>query len=614
MAVPVAAVFVVTAVTLAFADASIVALAIPDLYVEFGSTIPSVSWVLTGYALAVALAGLVCLALLRRVSGTVLAAGGALLFAASSLVAGFAPSLSALIAARVVQGVGGAALVAGSLGVLATLLGDGGRAKRWWAAAGVIGAAIGPVIGGAVTQVFEWRAVFVVQAPIALFAAFAALTVRGASTRTGAAGRDVDFEVDIEPRRRPRGAMVADGALALTFGALVGVLFLGVLLLVVVWGLPPLIGAVVVSALPIGTLVAPRLAAAMSDRAAVVAGSVTLAAGLLTLAYLPSIEPAWVAGGLALCGLGFGALVHALNGRALPEGSGVRAATLTSTARHLGLVLGLAIIAPVLATQVTAAAEVAPLPATQAMLDAPIDGTTKIAIALDMRDLLEEASDGEVPDLQAVFDRNGAGDNAAVAQLGDDIERGIQEVLTRSFRDSFTLAAGFALLAGLVGVVAASMGPSATAPAARGLRRRQGVAVAAMTVVVAVLVPVGAVRASDDGFGAAGVIDPCTAPPDPFPGDGFDAAVQRFLFSGLNGAACELGISREELVLSLEPRAGIDIEWDRDTIIQAVKDGFDRAVHDAADRGTLPGWLASALSWTVDHAPVSWFLDRLGVA
>ena len=64
---PITAILVVAAVTLAFADASIVSLALPDLYLEFGTTIPAVSWVLTGYALAVAVAGLVCLALLRRI-------------------------------------------------------------------------------------------------------------------------------------------------------------------------------------------------------------------------------------------------------------------------------------------------------------------------------------------------------------------------------------------------------------------------------------------------------------------------------------------------------------------------------------------------------------------
>ena len=455
---PIAAIVLVTAVALAFADVSIVALAIPDLYIEFGSTIPAVSWVLTGYALAVAVSGVAWLVLLRRVSGATLALAGAAVFAASSLAAGFAPSLATLIAARVAQGVGGAALVAGSLGVLVTLLGDSRRAARWWAAAGVAGAALGPVLGGAVTQLLDWRAVFIIQAPIALMAA--AATVRGAPPSDQHRGRRAP-----RAHRRPRGAMVADTALAFTFGALVGVLFLGVLLLVVVWGLPPIAGALVVSALPIGTLLGPRLAAAMSDRGAAVAGSAMLAGGLLTLAHLPSIQPAGVAAALALCGLGFGAIVNALNRHVLPPGSGARAATLTSTARHFGLVLGLAIIAPVLAAQVTAAAEAAPVSATKAMLDAPIDAPTKVRIALDIRDLLDDAADGEVPDLRGAFDRNGAGDNAAIAQLHDDIELGVQEELTRSFRDSFTIAAGFALIAGVValGAMALSSGARSSA-------------------------------------------------------------------------------------------------------------------------------------------------------
>ena len=65
---------------------------------------------------------------------------------------------------------------------------------------------------------------------------------------------------------------------------------------------------------------------------------------------------------------------------------------------------------------------------------------------------------------------------------------------------------------------------------------------------------------------------------------------------------------------TLEPRRGVDMEWDRNTIAQAVKDGVSRAVQDAAERGTLPGLLAGPLQWAVDHAPLSWFLERLGVA
>ena len=61
------------------------------------------------------------------------------------------------------------------------------------------------------------------------------------------------------PRRRGRGAAAADAALGLVFAALVGALFLAVLLVITVWGLEPIVGALVVSALPAATLAARRL-------------------------------------------------------------------------------------------------------------------------------------------------------------------------------------------------------------------------------------------------------------------------------------------------------------------------------------------------------------------
>jgi hypothetical protein len=459
---------------------------------------------------------------------------------------------------------------------------------------------LGPALGGAVTQLLDWRAVFVVQAPVAFFAAITAFRVRRESVT-----------LRVERERRPRGALVADAALGLTFGALVGVLFLGVLLLVVVWGMPPLAGALVVSALPIGTLGAPRLAAVIGRRASVVAGAALLAGGLLTLAMLPAIEPWWVAAAMLLCGLGLGMVLHALNPHALPLGSGERAATLTSAARHLGLVIGLALIAPLLSGQVLDASRAAPVAATRAMLDAPVDGPTKIRIALDIRDVLHDAAKGEVPDLAAVFDANGAADHSDVAQMQANVEDSVQGVITRAFSDSFALAAGFALLGGAVGLIAIGM---SSAAGERSSRRRTATVVALCGALgAAVLLPVAAAQARGDDFGSTAVADPCTADPDPFPGGGLDATVQRLVLSGLNGAACDLGISREELVLSLEPRSGIDVQWDRDTIARALKQGVERAIGDADDRNTIPGWIATAARWTVDHAPLSWFLDQVGV-
>lgn len=586
---------VALAIGLAFADASIVALALPDLYLVFDASIPEVSWVLTSYAVAFVVAGLGALAIVRRVRSSLLTAVGATVFAVASVAAGVAPTLSTLMVARIAQGIGAAGLVAGSFGVLTALVGDRRRAGRWWAAASTIGAAIGPALGGAVTELMTWRAVFLVQAPIAVVAAVAAL----------ASSRSVGHE-SAEEARRPRRSSIADIALALTFAALVGALFLGVILLVVIWGLSPIGAAVAVTALPVGTLVAPRLASALSGGRASLAGGVLLAGGLATLALLPAVDVWWTAAALGLCGLGFGVLVGALGPLAVPPTSGIRAATLTSTARHLGLVLGLAIIAPVLSTDLLTAAEQAPLPATQAMLDAPVGGVTKVRLALDIRDELV-GSTSEMPDLDTVFERHGSGDDEDVESLQRSVETGVQAVLTRSFRSAFAIAAGFALLAGLVGAAAFSRrGPP-------GATRRGTIAALAAAIVVGVAVPAVAVGAGAQEFGEVSLADPCTAPPDPFPGSGFDAAAQRAVLSGLNGAACELGISREELVLSLEPASDAEVDWDRDTIQDALRSGADRAIADADHRGTLPGLIADPLRWMVSRAPISWFLEQFGV-
>ena len=390
------------------------------------------------------------------------------------------------------------------------------------------------------------------------------------------------------------------------------VVILGVLLLVVVWDRSPIAAAVAVSALPVGTLVANRLTGVAARRSTAVAGGVLLAGGLATLALLPAVHLLWTAVALGLCGVGFGLLVGVLDPVAVPAAAGIRAATLTSSARHLGLVVGLAIIAPVLSADLLAAAEQAPLPATTAMLDAPVGAPTKVRLALDIRDELAAASSSEMPDLDAVFERHGAGDGGDVAGLQHRVETGIQAVLTRSFRSSFAIAAGFAVLAGLVGGAAVTQRdrPARQRPPRH---RHRSVVLLAAAIIVGVAVPATAVQAGASDFGRVTLDDPCTAPPDPFPGGGLDAAAQRAVLSGLNGAACELGISREQLVLSLEPRSGVDVGWDRDTIQDALRSGVDRAITDAGRRGTLPGLIVDPLRWVVSRAPVSWFLEQLGV-
>ena len=108
--------------------------------------------------------------------------------------------------------------------------------------------------------------------------------------------------------------------------------------------------------------------------------------------------------------------------------------------------------------------------------------------------------------------------------------------------------------------------------------------------------------------GALAVRDPCE-PRSAFPGQGLDATLQRLVLDGLDGAACELGATREELVLSLSPRSNADIRWDDETIERALRAGLLGAIDDAERRGSLNAIVASLLRPLVERTPVQWLID-----
>ena len=108
--------------------------------------------------------------------------------------------------------------------------------------------------------------------------------------------------------------------------------------------------------------------------------------------------------------------------------------------------------------------------------------------------------------------------------------------------------------------------------------------------------------------GALAVRDPCE-PRSAFPGQGLDATLQRLVLDGLDGAACDLGATREELVLSLSPRSSADIRWDDETIEQALRAGLLGAIDDAEQRDSLNAIVAALLRQLVERAPVQWLID-----
>ena len=157
---------VAAAVAVAFADSSIVVLALPDLYSRFDTSIVGVSWVITSYNLVLAVCALALVPVVRRVKVANLSrAGLAGVLRSGSVASAVSGSLPALIVFRCVQGAGAAMLLAGSLALLSALCGSRSRGLAVWIAAGTFGAALGPALGGILTQLFDWRAIFVFQAP-----------------------------------------------------------------------------------------------------------------------------------------------------------------------------------------------------------------------------------------------------------------------------------------------------------------------------------------------------------------------------------------------------------------------------------------------------------------
>jgi MFS family permease len=424
------------AVAVAFADASIVVLALPELYLEFDTTIPKISWVITAYNVALVLAALAFLPFVRRVKPGWAALGGLLVFLGASVACALAQGLTSLVAGRVAQGVGAAVLLGASLPLMAALSGVRERAVGIWVAAGTIGTAIGPALGGILTEAFDWRAIFAVQAPIAAAALAAALhpRAREAPAATGL-----------------RGGIPLWSAfgLVLLFAALVGALFLAVLLVVTVWGYGPLAGAGIVSALPVAAFLARPLSRRLSPAVAVFGGSVLLAAGLAALALLPASDPAYAVPALALSGVGLGLALPPLTRASLPEERDLgRSGILSVGVRHLGLVVGLVAVAPLLASELQDAENRATENATAVILDAQIPLQQKIPIALDLYETFQQSQEGEIPDLAAPFDAHGAGDDEGVREARDSLLETIEAALTRAFRSSFALSALFALLAG----------------------------------------------------------------------------------------------------------------------------------------------------------------------
>ncbi|MEP7203987.1 MAG: DHA2 family efflux MFS transporter permease subunit [Ilumatobacteraceae bacterium] len=184
----------VAASAMASLDATVVNVAVPHIGEEFHASISALQWVLTGYL--VALSSLILLggALGDRFGRRKVFVIGTVWFALASLLCGAAPNIEVLVAARVLQGVGGALLTPGSLAILQASFRESDRAAAVgaWSGLGGVAGAIGPFVGGSLVDGPGWRWAFLINVPVA---AIAIVCARAAvpETRDPHAARSLDL-------------------------------------------------------------------------------------------------------------------------------------------------------------------------------------------------------------------------------------------------------------------------------------------------------------------------------------------------------------------------------------------------------------------------------------
>lgn len=196
---------------MAFLDGTVVNVALPVMGEDLKASTGALQWILDGYLLTLASLILLGGSLGDRYGRRRVFVIGAILFTLASLLCALAQSSTELIAARLLQGVGGALLTPGSLAMIESSFAERERPKAIGAWSGLAGVttALGPLLGGWLVTAVSWRAVFLINLPIGVFVALAAKRVP--ETRDESATGRLDV----------RGATLAALGLACTTYALI---------------------------------------------------------------------------------------------------------------------------------------------------------------------------------------------------------------------------------------------------------------------------------------------------------------------------------------------------------------------------------------------------------
>jgi EmrB/QacA subfamily drug resistance transporter len=196
-----------------FIDGTVVNVALPALQQAFDASVAQAQWVVEAYSLLLTALLLLGGSMGDRFGRRRVFAAGVLLFGLASVLCGMAGSIDQLIAARALQGLGGALLVPGSLALISASFPESERGKAigTWSGYTAITAAIGPVLGGALVEHVSWRLAFLLNVPFTLIVLF--LTWRcvpeSRGAQAGGAGKPLDW---------PGAALVSVALGALVYG------------------------------------------------------------------------------------------------------------------------------------------------------------------------------------------------------------------------------------------------------------------------------------------------------------------------------------------------------------------------------------------------------------
>jgi EmrB/QacA subfamily drug resistance transporter len=395
-------------------DVTIAVVALPDMAHGLDASLSDLQWVMDGYALALAAlllgAGAAADVLGRRRTHV----AGVVLFAAASLLCGVATGPAMLVAARAVQGVGAAAMFATTLPLLGSVYQGRQRsvALGVWGAVSGAAAAVGPVLGGLLTDGPGWRWIFYVNLPVSVvavwltlkvvpesrgtrgrrvdvpgtvtFAAFAGAVTYGA-VRAGSHGwtetgtlaafgcavlflaafvvlerRSADPLLDVRLFARPAFSAVMLGALAFNAAAF-GVMAYTSIWLQTLLGMSPVRGGLVFLWMSLASFTVAaaggRLLHGVPARFTIGGGLLLIAAGQYGTAFLDAGSTASaLIPGLLLVGVGTGLVSPGIAGAALaavPAERAGMAGGAVNTFRQLGYALGIAVFGTVLASRMT---------------------------------------------------------------------------------------------------------------------------------------------------------------------------------------------------------------------------------------------------------------------